>query len=179
MVQRKPFFVKGNSQLKFLFCFVVICAAGISLATVLIYRSVWDLVEQASFSSHLSVRTSAELFRGVIVDVNMKVAVATMGAGLLFILWMHLYLQTFFSCVRDGLAKLGDGDFSFRLKVRGSRQGAGLSAQFNGIAWDMAQRAGEIKEVALKAGHMIDQGGPAMGKELREINRRLKTIRCP
>ncbi len=179
MVKRKPFFIKRNFQLKFLFCFVVICASGISLATVLIYRSAWDIVEQASFSSHLSLRTSAELFRAVIVDVNTKVAVATMGAGLLFILWMHLYLQTFFRCVRDGLLKLGDGDFSARLKVLGSRQGTSLSAQFNGIAWDMAQRAGEIKEIASKAGFAIDRGGSGMGEELREITARLKTIRCP
>ena len=112
MQRRKPFFIKDNLQLKFLVCFALVLAAGIFSAAVLICRAGWQRVEKQAFSSHLSLDSSGQLFFQVISEINLKAACVTVLVGLLFVVFMHIYLEDFFRRLAEGLKRLGEGDFS-------------------------------------------------------------------
>ncbi len=120
MKKRKPFFISGNFQLKFLLSYALILAAGIFFSVYFIYCSLKGILEKAAFSSHLSLSSTGELFWLTIVRINILIAMISVLAGFLAIALIHAYLDRFFHKLVAGLKAWGREDFSLRLKTKGS-----------------------------------------------------------
>ena len=172
MQRRKLFFIKDNLQLRFLACFVFVLAAGIFSAAVLICRAGWQRVEKQAFSSHLSLDSSGQLFFQVISEINLKVACVTVLVGLVFVVFMHIYLEDFFRHLAGGLRRLGEGDFSVRLKTKNRWFGRAILIEFNDAAASLQKTStlkreyvqGSLSAVENNSSHMIEDLKQLSGK---------------
>ena len=179
MQKRKPFLVKENFQLKFTAGFTAILTAGIFFAAVLIYNRLNEILERAAFSSHLSLESSGELFWRTIFEINLFAA----GAGLLLaftvVVGAHFYLERFFGSLADGLEKIAQGDFSFRLKRKGSRWVGGLVDEFNLSVFRLEEDAEKIKDLlgnSLKILSSREKSTATQLKIMAEKLRKVKTV---
>lgn len=179
MQKRKPFFVKDNFQLKFIFCYVAILTGGILAATCLIYHSLEGIVEEAAFSSHLSLTSSGELFWRTIVQVNLLISGASVLAGLMVITVAHCYLEVFFRSLAQGLERLAKGDFSFRLKIKGRWLGRQLLSDVNSAAARLEENSEEIKGLLGHSLALLRSDRPNALSEIKAIYHKLRRIRCP
>lgn len=173
MRKRKPFFIRGNFQLKFLLFYAAILATGIFSAVYLIYRALQGVVEEAAFSSHLSLSSSGELFWPAIVRINIMIAGISVLAGLLAIAGIHYYLDGFFHDLGEGLDRLAKSDFSFRLRTKGRWWVRSLVDDFNqkmeALQKD-SERTGALADSLITA---IDERRPEMLKEIKSIHSKL------
>lgn len=172
MQRRKPFFVKDNIQLKFLVSFVLVLAAGIFSAAALICRAGWQRVEKQSFSSHLSLDSSGQLFFQVISEINLKVACVTVLAGLLFVVFMHIYLEDLFRRLAEGLRRLGEGDFSVRLKTRNRW----LSIEFNDVAAGLQKTSTQMREYVQGSLSAVENNSSHMIEDLKELSGKFQEL---
>ena len=179
MQKRKPFFVKDNFQLKFIFCYVAILTGGILVAAYLIYRSLEGIVEEAAFSSHLSLTSSGELFWRTIAQVNLWIAGASVLAGLMAITVVHCYLEVFFRSLAQGLERLAKGDFSFRLTIKGRWLGRPLLNDVNSAAARLEENSKEIRELLGHSLALLRSDRPNVVSEIKAIYHKLRRIRCP
>lgn len=174
MQRRKPFFIKDNLHLEFLVCFVLILAAGFFAAAVLICRAGWQAVETQSFSSHLSLDSSGQLFFRMILEVNLKVACATVLIGLLFVIFMRIYLEDFFRRLAEGLKRLGEGDFSVRLKNRWF--GRALSAEFNDVAASLQKMSAQMRECIQGSLSAVEDNSSHMVEDLKQLSGKFQEL---
>ncbi len=176
MQRRKPFFIKNNLQLKFLACFVLVLAAGIFSAAVWICRAGWQQVEKHAFSSHLSLDSSGELFSRMIVEINLKVACATVLVGLLFVAFMHICLEGFFRRLAEGLKRLGEDDFSVRLKTKNRWFGRVLLVEFNDVAAGLQKRSTRMKEYIEGSLSAVEKNSTHMIEELKQFFEKIQGL---
>lgn len=172
MQRRKPFFVKDNLQLKFLVCFALVLAAGIFSAAVLICRAGWQRVEKQAFSSHLSLDSSGQLFFQVISEINLKVACVTVLVGLLFVIFMHIYLEDLFRHLADGLKRLGEGDFSVRLATKNRW----LSVEFNDAAASLQKTSTQAREYIQGSLSAVENNSSHMIEELKQLSGKFQEL---
>ena len=170
MKKRKPFFIRGNFQLKFLLFYAAILAAGIFSAVYFIYRVLQGVVEEAAFSSHLSLNSSGELFWPTIVQVNILIATISVLMGLLAIVGIHYYLEKFFHDLGEGLNRLAQNDFSFRLKTKGRWWVRQLFDDFNGKMEELQKERQRIGALTDSLVATIDERRPGMLKEIKFIH---------
>jgi len=133
MIKRKRFIIKGNIHLKFIICFLTVIAGGVLIAVYLIYRSSNEIVEKATFSCHLSVNSTGELFYRTILETNLLIAGISVIMGLVAIGFFHLYLESFFLSLAEALRRMARGDFDFRLKTKGGWMVSRLLKDVNGL----------------------------------------------
>lgn len=176
MQRRKPFFIKDNLQLKFLVCFVLVLAAGIFSAAVLICRAGWQTVEKHAFSSHLSLGSSGQLFFRMILEVNSKVACVTVLLGVLFVIFMHFYLEDVFRRLARGLKSLGEGDFSIRLKTKNRWFGRVLWVEFNDAAASLQKTSTQMREYIQGSLSAVEDHSPRMIEDLTQLSEKLQQL---
>lgn len=143
MIRRQKFFIRGNVHLKFIFSYVAVLAGGIFAAVYLIYLSSNDIVEKASFSSHLAFSSTGELFYRAIMQTNLMIAAIIALIGMVLIASAHFYLEFFFRSLAQALDRLAKGDYSFRLKIRGGWLFSGLIKNFNSLIEKMDEESKE------------------------------------
>lgn len=177
--KRKPFFIQGNFQLKFILYFTAVLASGILTAAILICQMAARAVEKAAFSSHLSMTSSADLVRQIIMDVNWRVGAFCVLAGLLAAVFMYFYLQKFFGTLADYLRELAGGKFSSRLMGFEVLLDRSLSEQYNAMAGQMDRNYTNIKEILDDAIVAIDRNDPVMIQRLKSLTDELEDIACP
>lgn len=176
MQRRKPFFIKDNLQLKFLVCFVFVLAVGISSAAVLICRAGWQRVEKHAFSSHLSLDSSGQLFFRMILEVNLKVACVTVLLGVLFVIFMHICLEDIFRCLAGGLKRLGEGDFSVRLKTKNRWFGRVLLVEFNDAADGLQKTSTQMREYIRGSLSAVEDHSPRMIEDLKQLSGKFQEL---
>ncbi len=176
MQRRKPFFIKDNLQLRFLVCFVLVLAAGIFSAAVLICRAGWQRVEEQAFSSHLSFDSSGQLFSRMILEVNLKVACATVLIGLLLVVFMHIYLEDFFRRLAEGLKRLGEGDFSVRLEIKNRWFGRVLLVEFNDVAAGLQKTSAQMREYIQGSLSAVENNSSHMIEDLKQLSEKFQKL---
>ena len=169
MQRRKPFFIKDNFQLGFLVCFALVLTVGFFSAAVLICRAGWQVVEKQAFSSHLSLDSSGQLFFQVISEINLKAACVTVLAGLLFVVFMHIYLEGLFRRLAEGLRRLGEGDFSVRLETKNRWFGRVLSVEFNDVAAGLQKTSAQMREYIQGSLSEAENNSSHMIEELKQL----------
>lgn len=176
MQRRKPFFIKDNLQLGFLVCFVFVLAAGIFSAAVLICRAGWQAVEKHAFSSHLSLGSSGQLFSRMILEVNFKVACVTVLLGVLFVIFMHIYLEDFFRRLAGGLKCLGEGDFSVRLETKNRWFGCVLLVEFNDVAAGLQKTSTQMREYIRGSLSAVENNSSHMIEDLKQLSEKFQVL---
>ena len=179
MQKRRPFFIKNNFQLKFILCYIAVLALGVLLSAWLIYRALEGIIEEAAFSSHLSLASSGDLFWRTIVQINLWIAVASALISLVVIIAVHVYLEIFFRSLGQGLDNLAKGDFSFRLKTRGRWFGRQLMSDVNGAAARLDDNAKEIRKLLHQSLELLRSDRPEILSELKAAHQKLRRSRCP
>lgn len=110
---------------------MAVLAGGVLAAVYLIYLSSDEIIEMAAFSSHLSFSSTGELFYRTIIETNLMISAIIIFIGMVLIAMAHLYLESFFRSLAWALARLAEGDYSFRLKIRGGWLVSGLLHEVN------------------------------------------------
>lgn len=145
--RRKPFFVKGNFQIA-----LVLGLGGLLFLEVMgagwwIYRLAAQAIEEAAFRSHLTLQTSAQVIRPVVVRVNLAlVGIGILLAGLA-VAAAHARLHALFTRMLEGLENLRRNNTSFRLRGMGGKDSRELIQEFNRAASALDKRLGELRLV--------------------------------
>jgi len=145
-----------------------VLAIGICSAAFLIYRALALLVEDAAFSSHISLVSTGELFWNVILKVNLYAVSIILVVGLLIIVSTHIYLQFFFHTLANGLDRLAKGDYSFRLR-KGKWLGGRLIEEFNKAVMAMENASAKAKKLIDSSITNIETLCPEQKQSLEEI----------
>jgi hypothetical protein len=177
--KRKPFFIKGNFQLKFILCFIFILVFSTGLAALLIFRLSADVIERAAFSSHLSFGNSGELVGRIILEANVKAGLFCVLSGLLMIGLMHFYLGIFFRTLANHLRDLGAGKFSPPLKGPCVLPGRFLVEQYNRLAEERSSGLAAINKIVSKSLLAMEAETPAGMEELESLAEELSRAVCP
>jgi len=173
MHKRKPFFIKGNFQLKFILCFMAILAVGTAIAVALIDRDLGEIVEEVVFSAHLSHQSSADIFRETILRTNLRIAGASVAIGILIIVGMYFYLEAFFHYVAKGLERMAGGDYSCRLPGGKINPGRELLDEYNGTAQAMAERTETARGLIGRLKTAVDSTSAPNLQDLKSLHKKL------
>ena len=176
MRKRKPFFIRGNFQLKFIFFFVILLMASVFSAVFFIHRSLEGVIEEAAFSSHLSLSSSGELFWRTILQVNLAVAAISVLIGVLIVGWIYFYLENFFRSFVKKLEKLSEGDFAVRIETKKRWWGRQLVADFNAVAGQLEKNSKEVKKITEALITAVDSRPEEALKKIKSLHGSLSKI---
>lgn len=139
--KRRPFFIKDNFQLSFIAGFIALLFIEIMLADFFIYELSRKAVEDAAFSSHLSLERSAQILGPIILKVNICFIAVTFLLAVLTSAAAYYRLHIVFAGIVEGFNKLKKNNTSVRLKLRGTKPARELIGEFNKAAESLDKRA--------------------------------------
>lgn len=178
-IKRKPFFIKGNFQLKFILCFISLLILGVSFSALMIHEALNHILEEASFSAHMSLSTSGQLLWRTIIQINVLMGSMIIAMGLLMGLIVHFYSETLFYVLAKGLDHLKQGDFSFRIKRKGQWAGKNLIGQFNHVASGLSKRLELTCTLLNEAIKLTQQKNEDMAEKLEQIHKKIRQGQFP
>lgn len=178
-IKRKPFFIKGNFQLKFILCFIGLLITGIGLSVMFIYGALNYILETASFSAHMSFTTSGQLLWWTILKINLLISSIIIVIAIFMGVIVHVYSENLFHILSEGLDHLKQGDFSFRIKRKGRWGGKNLIGQFNHLATGLYKRLELTRTMLNEAIQLTQQENVDVVEKLIQTNRRIKQQHFP
>jgi len=146
--KRKPFFIKGNFQIAVIASFTLLLFIEVITAGLFIYKLSANAVEDAEYSSHITINSGSQLIKPIILKVNTyAILISILLAGLVAAI-MYFRLRALFANIINGLENLRDNNTSFRINQYGIKNTRELIEEFNQAASSLDKRRGEL-QVAL------------------------------
>jgi len=130
-LKRKSFFLKGNFQIVFIIGFISILLFEVTLAGFFIYKLSAETLEEAVFSSHINIATSAQIIKPIIIRINIYVILISVALACLIITVTYIKLRVLFGKIIDGLENLKNNNTPLHIKPYGRKQARELIKEFN------------------------------------------------
>lgn len=135
--KRKLFIIKSNFQIAFIIGFILLLFIEAMTAGLFIYRLSADAIEDAVFSSHITINRSTQIIRPIVLKVNTYfILISIFLAGLVIVI-AYLRFHALFASIIEGLENLRGNNTAFRIKLRGIKNTRELIKEFNQAASSM------------------------------------------
>lgn len=138
--KRKLFIIKSNFQIAFIVGFILLLFIEVMAASLFIYRLSAETIEDAVFSSHITIDRSTQIIRPIVLKVNTCFILISIFLSGLVIVIVYLRFHALFSSIIEGLENLRGNNTSFRIKLRGRKNTRELIKEFNQAASSIDSR---------------------------------------
>jgi len=144
--KRKPFFIKGNFQIAVIAGFVLLLFIEVMAAGLFIYKLSANAVEDAEYSSHITINSGSQLIKPIILKVNAyAILISVLLAGLAAAI-MYFRLRALFAKIIKGLENLRDNNTPFRINRYGIKNTRELITEFNHAAAYLDKRRATVRD---------------------------------
>jgi len=144
--KRKPFFIKENFQTTAIICFVLLLFIEVMAAGLFIYRLSEGAIENAEYSSHITISSGSQLIKPIILKVNACAILISVLLACLAAAIMYLRLRALFGKIINGLENLRDNNTSFRINQHGIKNTRELIKEFNQAASSLDKRLADSRD---------------------------------
>lgn len=110
--RRKQFFIKKEFQGKFILFFALSVVVPASLSVAVLYSQARLELEKHFFSSHLKITNTGEIFRDLLIRINLFSAALIIILVILLSLYIFHRLNIHFQRMEMRFEAMGQGDFS-------------------------------------------------------------------
>ncbi|MGA2193162.1 MAG: methyl-accepting chemotaxis protein [Nitrospirota bacterium] len=146
--RRRNYFIKKGFQARFILKFLAVMVAGIGLSGIIVHRRISARLEDLFYSSHIRVKTTAEIILPELLKIDSLTFVLVLAAvAAMTVLLTHRIAGPLFRFERN-LARIASGDFNVSFKLRGDDELKTLGDAFDEMKFCLNSRFKVMKEQA-------------------------------
>jgi len=116
------------------------------LAAFFIYRLSFGAIEKATFKSHITIDTGAQIVAPIILKVNIFVILISLILASLTVIIAYFRLRVLFGKIIEGLENLKRNNMSWRINLYGRKNTRALIKEFNQAASCLDKRLLDLRK---------------------------------